>query len=171
MKVTHPLCIRLRFVSGPVAQKLTGIFWVRRAGFSPFTEEESKLGRLKNLPKITLIRSGQPELKKFGSSFLFLFFFSVGLQLWHMEVPRLGVESWAAAISLHHSHSQIQATSATHTAARGNAGALTLWVRPGIQTASWWILVGFVSTELQWELPGSSFNDLFSTLNLWSPFI
>ena len=58
-----------------------------------------------------------------------------------------------AAAGLWHSHNnneRIQATgSVTYTAARGNAGSLTHWVRPRIEPASSWILVGFGSTELQ----------------------
>ena len=38
------------------------------------------------------------------------------------------------------------------TAARGNAGSLTHWARPGIEPASSWILVGFISTLPQGEL-------------------
>jgi len=41
----------------------------------------------------------------------------------------------------------------TYTTAHGNARSLTLWARPGIEPASSWILVGFISTEPQWELP------------------
>ena len=36
----------------------------------------------------------------------------------------------------------------TYTAAHGNARSLTYRVRP----ASSWILVGFITVELQWEL-------------------
>ena len=47
---------------------------------------------------------------------------------------------------------RIQAMSATYTS-HGNAGSLTPWSRPGIEPASPWILVGFVTTEPPWELP------------------
>ena len=46
----------------------------------------------------------------------------------------------AAAAGLHHSHS--------------NARSLTHWARPGIQPLSSWRLVGFVTSEPQWELIG-----------------
>ena len=55
----------------------------------------------------------------------------------------------ATAAGLH--HSRIQAESATYTIAHNNAGSLTHWVRPGMEPASSWILVGFVTTERQWE--------------------
>ena len=57
----------------------------------------------------------------------------LGPHLRHMEVPRLG------AAGLHHSHS--------------NTGSLTHRVRPGMEPAASRILVGFVTTEPQWELP------------------
>ena len=42
---------------------------------------------------------------------------------------------------------QIRATSVTHTTAHGNTGSLTHGARPGMEPASSWILVGFVTTE------------------------
>ena len=50
-----------------------------------------------------------------------------------------------AAASLCHSHS--------------NAGSLTHWARPGIKPAFSWILVGFVTTEPQWELLTTSIRE------------
>ena len=70
-----------------------------------------------------------------------------------MEFPRLGVSlelqlaDYTTATAC-----QIQATSATYTTAHGNARSLTHWVGPGIKLASSWILVRFVTTELQQEL-------------------
>ena len=51
-----------------------------------------------------------------------------------------------AAASLCHSHS--------------NAGSLTHWARPGIKPAFSWILVGFVTTEPQWELLTTSIREI-----------
>ena len=45
----------------------------------------------------------------------------------------------------------IPATSVTYTTAHGHAGSLTHGARPGMETASLWILVGFVSAEPRWE--------------------
>ena len=42
---------------------------------------------------------------------------------------------------------------ATYSTAHGNDGSLTLLVRPGIEPVSSWILVRFISTVPQWELP------------------
>ena len=43
--------------------------------------------------------------------------------------------------------------SATYTATHGNARAPTHWARPGIEPASSWVLVRFVSAALQQEFP------------------
>ena len=47
----------------------------------------------------------------------------------------------------------MQAVSVTYTTAPSKARSPTHWARPGIEPASTCILVGFVSTALQWELP------------------
>ena len=62
-----------------------------------------------------------------------LSFFFLGPHTRHMEVPRPGGLIGATAAGLHRSHS--------------NAGSLTHGERPGIEPASSWILVRFVSTE------------------------
>ena len=84
---------------------------------------------------------------------LYLFFFFsrlLGLNLWHMEVPRLGV---GLDIQLHHSRNSVGSGVHLRTTPQlmGNAGSLTHWMRPGIETASSWIPVGFVSTAPQRE--------------------
>ena len=83
---------------------------------------------------------------------IYLFCF-LGLHLWHMEVPRLGVKSGLQLLAyttaramqdpshvchLHHSSQQCQ--------------ILNHWVRPGIKPTSSWILVRFVTSETGWEL-------------------
>ena len=47
---------------------------------------------------------------------------------------------------------QIWAVSVTHTTSQGNAGSLNHRAKLGIEPASSWMLVRFVSTESQWEL-------------------
>ena len=62
----------------------------------------------------------------------------------------------AAPTGLHHSHSKAgstRATSPTYTTAHSNTRSLTHWARPGIESASSWILVKFITTEPQQELP------------------
>ena len=84
---------------------------------------------------------------------LFCFCF-LGLYLQHMEVPRLRVKSELKlqACTTATAQSQIRAMSATYTTAYRNAGSLTHWVRPGIEPATLWLLVGFLSTVPQREL-------------------
>ena len=47
---------------------------------------------------------------------------------------------------------RIRAVSANYTTAHGNAGSLIHWMRPRIEPASSWLLVGFVSAAPQWQL-------------------
>ena len=65
--------------------------------------------------------------------------------------------SWigAAAAGLHHSHSNMGSEPhlQNYTTAHGNAGPLNYWVRPGIESASSWILVQVVTAEPQREFP------------------
>ena len=69
--------------------------------------------------------------------------------------PQARGQIGAIAAGLHHSHSNtgsephLQPTPKAHC----NAGSLINWVRPGIEPSSSWILVGFITTEPQWELP------------------
>ena len=78
--------------------------------------------------------------------FIYLFIYFLGPHPWHMEVPRLAVQSelqlpacttatatpdWSCICDLHHSSWQCR--------------SLTHWTRPGIKPASSWILVGFVN--------------------------
>ena len=48
----------------------------------------------------------------------------------------------------------ILATSVNYTKSHGNARSLTHWSRPGMEPASSWILVGFVTTDPWRELRG-----------------
>ena len=62
--------------------------------------------------------------------FFFFFFAVLGPHLQHMEIPRLGVKG----------ELQLPAYTIAH-------GSLTHRVRPGMEPASSWILVGFITTE------------------------
>ena len=71
---------------------------------------------------------------------ILLFYFVLlflGPDLWHMDVPRLGVklelQLQPAPQTQQH---QIWAISAAHTAACSRAGSLTHWARPGFEPAS-----------------------------------
>ena len=102
------------------------------------------------------------------------FFFSV-LHVWHMEVLSLGVESelhLLACTTAMWIKCWIRTMSATYTIAYSNAGYLTQWARPGIKSAFFWILVGFIITEPQWELYMLFFKrlDFFNYLWNWASF-
>ena len=79
-----------------------------------------------------------------GTMWLSTLFFSIslGLHLWHMEVPRLEVES------------ELQLPA--YATAYDNDGSLTHRARPGIKPASSWMLVRFGTTEPRQELPRHS---------------
>ena len=102
---------------------------------------------------------GDSQVKNLYLIYLFLSF--LGLNPWHMEVPRLGVESepqtpayttatvmwdWKCVFNLHYSY--------------GNAGSLTHWVRSGIKLESSGMIVGFIN---HWATKGTlNFCSFFS---------
>ena len=61
---------------------------------------------------------------------------------------------------------RIRAMSVTYTTAHGNTGFLT-WVRPGIEPACPLLPVGFVTTELQQELPKCQYVLDKEIMTLW----
>ena len=85
--------------------------------------------------------------------YLFIYLFFLGPHLQHMEVPRLG-SNWSCSCQpapqpqQHH----IWAMFTTYTPAPGNTWSLTHWARPGIESATLWFLVGFVSAAPWQEL-------------------
>ena len=102
--------------------------------------------------KIEEINLSQIVVKKsvcFGGGLL-LFLVFLGLHLWHMEFPRLGVQSHLCQPIPQLQQGQIRATSATYTTAHGR-WSLTHWVGPGMEPTSSWILVGFIIIEPQQE--------------------
>ena len=76
----------------------------------------------------------------------------------------------AEAASLHHSHSntrskphlQIRAAFSTYTTAHGNTGSSTHWAGPGIEPATSWFLVGFISA-----VPRRELLSFYSWCTLW----
>ena len=63
---------------------------------------------------------------------------------------------------------QIQAACATYTTAHGHAGSLPHWASPGIEPATPWFLVGFVSAVPQRELQIHRFLFYFIPSICWS---
>ena len=59
-------------------------------------------------------------------------FFFLGRHVWHMEVPRLGVESELQLLAFTMAQKrQIRAASATYATVHGSGRSLTHWARPG----------------------------------------
>ena len=80
------------------------------------------------------------------------FLFFLGPHPQHMEVSRLGVKLELQLLAYTTAkESRIRAKSATYITAHSNAGSLIHWARPGIKPMSSCILVGFVTSESQWE--------------------
>ena len=65
---------------------------------------------------------------------------------------------------------QIQVTSVTYTTVHGNTRSLIHWARPGIEPASSWILVRFISAEPRQELQhaGMSLTKINKNLGGWT---
>ena len=89
----------------------------------------------------------------------FFFFFFLGLHPLLMEVPKargcIGYRCWPTPQL---QQLEIWDMSVTYTTAHCNAGCFTHWERPGMEPASSWILVGFITTEPQQELHITLFN-------------
>ena len=99
------------------------------------------------------ILSKQAKSCQICGVFLFLFFCFLGPYLWHAEVPRLGVKSelQLLAYTIATAMQDPRCTCALHHS-YGNARSLIHSARPGIEPASSWMLVGFLTAEPQWEL-------------------
>ena len=81
-------------------------------------------------------------------SFFFFFFFFVflGPHLWHMEVPRQGLNQSRSGRPMPQPQQlRKRAAFVTYTIAHSNTGSLTHRARPGIRLVSSWILVRFVN--------------------------
>ena len=81
-----------------------------------------------------------------------MYFFTFQGQTHGIWSPQARGCTGASAAVLRHSNTGSELQFATHTTALGKAQSLTHWVRPGIELASSWILVGFIIAEPQWEL-------------------
>ena len=87
----------------------------------------------------------------------FVLFCFLGLHLQHMEFPyfpgRESNQSYSCRSTPQQQHCRIWATSATNTTVWRNVRSLTHWARPRIQPTATWILVRFISSAPQEELP------------------
>ena len=93
----------------------------------------------------------------------FSFFSFLGPHLQHMEVPRLGVKSelQVSAYTTATATSDLSCICDLHYSSR-QCRSPTHWARPGIEPASSWILVRFVSAAPPWELGVYILNSLSS---------
>ena len=73
----------------------------------------------------------------------------------------------ATAASLHHSCNNGESELHLRPTLQLMAGSLTYSARPGMEPASSWILVEFVSTEPQWEFPVIHFFFFFFFLSFY----
>ena len=114
-------------------------------------------GRAETRPHLSVARASlYPALQfwyseyRFSTSYLVSFHF---LSILQNSLCFLELHATAYGVS----QARDWATSATHPTAHGNARSLAHWARPGIEPASAWILVRFITTEPQRELPDIPF--------------
>ena len=106
-------------------------------------------------------------------SYFILFFCFLGLQVWHMEFPRLEVKSelqllvYVTAMAM-----RDLSMSAAYTTAHGKAGSLTHWVRPGIEPVSSqiWLVSHLFLLRHNRNSPLSYFR-LLSLYVLWQTYL
>ena len=87
--------------------------------------------------------------------FICLFVCFLGPHLWHMEVPRLGVDMELQLPA----YTTATAMPDSNTTTQSNARSLTHWARPGIEPTTSWLLVGFVYAAPQQEFQSFCFVD------------
>ena len=92
------------------------------------------------------------------SSYLFIYFFFRAAPVAYQSSQARG-QIRAAAANLPRSHGNTG--SEPHLATHGNARSLSHRVRPGIETMSSWILVGFITTEPQVDSHLCSYMTIF----------
>ena len=92
--------------------------------------------KLNTLLEWILYKNIDSQIFLFKKYLLIYLFSFLRPHLQHLEVPRLGPQLQLPA----------------YTTAQGNNGSLTHWVRPGIEPATSWFLVRFISAVPRWEL-------------------
>ena len=102
--------------------------------------------------KINLKKEENVIAKLLGDFFCVITFHFSGLHLWHLEVPRLRVESEFHQMPTYTQPQQYHIRATFASDAYSSAGSLTHWARPEIEPSSSWILVRFVNHEPQQEL-------------------
>ena len=85
------------------------------------------------------------------SLFFFFYFCFLGLHLWHMEVPSLGVQLELQLPAYTTATTSDPNRIFNCTTAHGNTRSLIHWERPGIEPTTSWFLVRFISAVPWWE--------------------
>ena len=108
----------------------------------------------------------QPIVLFFFNFFCLFVFLGPPCSMWRFPGFWGLIRAKATGLCHSHSNTRIQAVSATCATAQGNAGSLTHWVRPLIEPATSWFLVGFVSSTPRQELhqPIVLFKEIFFEL-------
>ena len=102
-------------------------------------------------------------MQNFFFAFFFFFFFGVlGLHLWHIDGPRLGVKSELQLLAYTTATRDPSRVCSLHHSSLGNTGSLTHSVRPGMKPISSWILVGFVTRRTT-----TGTLEFFNILKVW----
>ena len=103
--------------------------------------------------EILQVVTGRPgwEEASFKVSWVFFFFYPLAFFFFFSSLFLL-FRAAPTAYGGSQARGQIRATAETYTTAHSKAGSLTHWVRPGIEPATSWFLVRFVSTVPQREL-------------------
>ena len=120
---------------------ISALFW------TPNLQLQKQENEQKSPARLSQLRSPPP------------FFAFLGPHLWHMEVPRLGVESelQLPAYTAATATSDLSCVCDLHHTAHSNGKSLTQWARPGIKPVFSLILSTLGTTKPQWELPHSLF--------------
>ena len=113
------------------------------------------LGHLKDATKEEYLAS-----RKQHCPFFFFFFSFLRLHPWHMEIPRLGVESELQLLVYSTATATSNPSLVCNITAQGRR-ILNPWARPEIKPTISWFLVGFVSALPQRELPTLPFKSLY----------
>ena len=109
--------------------------------------------------KINLKKEENVIAKLLGDFFCVITFHFSGLHLWHLEVPRLRVESEFHQMPTYTQPQQYHIRATFASDAYSSAGSLTHWARPEIEPSSSWILVD----SLPWNHSRSSLDILISS--------
>ena len=85
---------------------------------------------------------------------LFIYSFFLGSHLWHVEIPRLEVEPELRLPAYTTATAALDPSHICNLHQSSQRGQILNWVRPGIESKSSWILVGFITHWATTGTPG-----------------